>query len=179
MLSAAGIRSNTERDARRNFQCRYWREGVSWEIRRTSQVSGSSLARSRNFCGSKVIKNDLCRRRATGEQVRPYVADIVTRLHAFGKNLFPVARLWQEFVPSCPPLSRSSYQERLRVVMSTSRNTSHVWQLWESRAPVMNSTPFDAHVRGEGKSGMPDKARASQTIPGYSQQPGDGALPSQ
>jgi hypothetical protein len=61
--------------------------------------------------------------------------------------------------------------------MSTWRNTSLVWQLWESRAPVMTSMS-DAHVRGEGRAGMPDKARDSQNIPGDSQQPGDDAPPS-
>jgi hypothetical protein len=85
MSIAAGMRSKIERDARTNLQCRSWGEGVSWAIRRTYQVFGNSLASSRNFWGSGVIVHDLCRRRATGEQVRPNGDDTVTRLNAYGK----------------------------------------------------------------------------------------------
>jgi predicted oxidoreductase len=91
MSIAAGMRSKIERDARTNLQCRSWREGVSWAIRPTSQVFGNSLARFRNFWGSGVIVHDLCRRRATGEQVRPNGDDTVTKLHAFGKIELSIA----------------------------------------------------------------------------------------
>ena len=42
--------------------------------------------------------------------------------------------------------------------MSTWSNTRLVWPLWESRAPLMTSTPCEAHVRGDGAV-IPDKAR--------------------